>query len=475
MIFIPFLLQANNQGNKKIDSILLNFTHQSVLQSSHLSFVLMDPQGTIKASYQEQKLMMPASVLKIITTATALQLLGPQFTYTTKLGYTGKINRDQLFGDIWIEGGGDPSLGSILYHPTISKEALMKEWLLKLTTLKIKSIQGSLYYDDQYFDNHDPIPSWLYEDIANYYGAMPGGLNWQDNMFQFTVKDNLKHGDTAVIESFDEYSKTKKIIIQVTADSTVHRDESYLFPSKQADEWIWKGTIPALQSNKIIKGAMPKPGDKLIVEWHSFLKKNGITVKDSGTTVLGKDIKRNIIYQVKSPPLKDLIKTTNMQSINLFAEAFLKAIGKEKTGYGTTKNGMKILLEYWSSQGIDLSACHLEDGSGLSRMNVVNAQTLGAVLAFMNQNKNKELFRQSLPIAGISGTMKSICRNQAGEGKIIAKTGTMEGVLAYAGYIKSKSNQYYPFCLMLNHFTKPTKDIRKVIEHFFNECYAALP
>lgn len=462
-VFISFSSKAANQ----LDSIIQRIEQQKEFIPATFSLCVLDKNQHLIYQYNKDKNLLPASTLKAITTASAVQVLGEQFRYTTQLAYTGKILKNELYGDIYIIGSGDPSLGS-KYIKSSAPDQFIKQWVQAIAALKIQKIHGSIKINDRIFNDNYPAQTWLYEDIGSYFGAPATGLNCFDNEFEITFKGNKKHEEQSEVISFNRLPSDTKFINQVKIDTTLKRDNAYVFKGNLPNEYILRGSISPGRSNLTIKGALQNPSDVLAITLKEELSKKQIVFIDSTYSNELATLPK-IIHTHSSPPLKELITVTNQYSLNLYAEAFLKTIGKSQYEFGNTENGLTVVRDMWKNKGVAVQTAELVDGSGLSRMNAISAYQLSQILAIMQGEKTWPVFKSSLPIAGVTGTLSSLCEGQPCKGKIIAKSGTMDGVVTYAGYVQTKSKNYLSFCVMINHFQGSTKAIRKSIELVFNE------
>jgi D-alanyl-D-alanine carboxypeptidase/D-alanyl-D-alanine-endopeptidase (penicillin-binding protein 4) len=177
--------------------------------------------------------------------------------------------------------------------------------------------------------------------------------------------------------------------------------------------------------------------------------------------------KFNLLFSQSSKTVKEIAFWTNFKSVNLFAEGLLNQLGYTKQGNGSTESSLKVLTEFWE-QKIDLSGMILKDGSGLSRSNAISANHFCQLLNYMYKSNNFVDFKETLPVAGKSGTISSLCKGQMGEGRIFAKSGTISNVKAYAGYVYSKSGKKFAFSISVNNYNGSSADLQNKIEKVLN-------
>ncbi|MBC8046487.1 MAG: D-alanyl-D-alanine carboxypeptidase/D-alanyl-D-alanine-endopeptidase, partial [Fimbriimonadaceae bacterium] len=202
------------------------------------------------------------------------------------------------------------------------------------------------------------------------------------------------------------------------------------------------------------------------------LEKNGITIEQQVTTMyaikrLGIKLnkKRNVLLKHTSAPLIEIINETNLESINLYAETLLKTIGKEQLNDGSTTSGSKVVRSYWGEKGMNLKGFNMEDGSGLSRLNVITTMQMCSFLKYAYAQNNFNIYKNSLPVSGESGTLKSITNGTTAEGKIFAKSGSMSKVRSYSGYVQTKSGKLLCFSVMMNNYTCGSAEIKQKLEN----------
>lgn len=404
----------------------------------------------------------PASVMKLVTTSSALVLLGKDFRFLTKVMYDSDISSDGVLnGNIYIVGGGDP---------TFSMEQLQSiDW----KSLGIKKVKGRVIADARFFDNRLAQEKWVWEDLGNYYGSGAAGLSLNRNTYYLSFKSGKPNSKTKVLGVEPEVPKLS-ISNEVLAGELGSGDDAYIFGGPYSYEKVVRGTIPPNRSKFTIKGSVPDPAYWAAWNLTNLLEDKGISVEGEPTTFrLSPEFtpmyKSTVIEEFTSEPLALIAKETNEKSVNLFAEAMLKMIGKQKKGEGKTAKGVEAVRELWEERGIDLSGFYMEDGSGLSRFNAFSANQMVALLSKMKKVKEGDAFFKTLAVSGKSGTFKSLCRGQLADGKIFGKSGTMKRVKCYAGYIKTNNGKQLAFTVMANNYGfEKQKYLVKQLEKLFN-------
>jgi D-alanyl-D-alanine carboxypeptidase/D-alanyl-D-alanine-endopeptidase (penicillin-binding protein 4) len=305
--------------------------------------------------------------------------------------------------------------------------------------------------------------SWVWEDLGNYYGAGASGISLYDNLYEIHLKSPALPDQQTIISKIIPEIPELELQNEVRS-SDVNSDQAYVFGNPEDSRRVMRGTIPKGKDDFVVKASMPNPPALLANEFRKKLLTNGISV--SGKTIFEKaQTGSSFLYETASPPLRDIIRVTNYESVNLFAEHLLKHLAWQKTGLGATKEGCKFIIAFWKDKGLDMSGFFANDGSGLSRFNAMTANHLTSILSYMaTKSKNSDIFYQSLPAAG-EGTLSIFSTENFPNGSFRAKSGSMTRVRCYAGYLKSTSGKRLSFTVMLNNFScTQTVAVRKIQE-----------
>jgi len=404
--------------------------------------------------------LVPASIMKTVTTATALEVFGPDFRFKTALSYSGIVRNDTLWGDLQIIGGGDPTLGSE-YFP--ESKSFQEEWIKALHDKSIKVISGNLVFDATIYESQMIPGSWVWEDLGNYYGAGASGLSIYDNLYEIHLKSPETAGQpTQLLRVVPEIPGLE--LQNEVRSSDVNSDQAYIFGNPEDSRRVVRGTIPKGKSDFVIRASMPNPTALLASEFKTKLAANSIILK--GSVKFEKSgTNSSTLAETLSPPLRDIIRVTNYESVNLFAEHFLKHLAFQKTGLGTTKEGCKFVVQFWKDKGLDMTGFFMNDGSGLSRFNAVTASQMVNILSYMKtKSAYAEDFYHSLATVG-SGTLTVFKSENFPNQCLHAKSGSMTRVRCYAGYLTTLSGRQLSFTIMLNNFAcSQSEAIRKIEE-----------
>ncbi|MGB0888414.1 MAG: D-alanyl-D-alanine carboxypeptidase/D-alanyl-D-alanine endopeptidase [Vicingaceae bacterium] len=463
-------LNVFSQTIKDVNNALKEMIADEDLKNASISFYALDIDSNIMiGGISSSRSLVPASTMKLVTTATALELLGPNKRFPTRIKYTGEIDSNcVLNGNIFIDGGGDPCLGSQRFPKQYGD--FIGKWAKAIHNLGIDSINGRVIANAAIFDEQMIPATWIWADLGNYYGAGPCGLSIYENKCEVDFS-SYKKGDSTNITCINPYIPNLKFDNHVKSMLT-KKDLSYIFGAPYQEERIFKGGIPINKENFKVKGSIPDPAYLTAFELDMELRRLGIRLANPSTTIrklkhkgqLPEKQKKRTIVTSWSPKVIDIINLTNRHSINLYAEHLMNQIGVFKYKSGDTGSGTQATTLFWKEKELDVNGFYVNDGSGLSRFNGVTAKQLVGILKYMNESKNKELFIESLPVSGKSGTMRNFAKGTAAHGKVYAKSGTMTRVKSYAGYVTSKNKHNIAFAIIINNYNCTSFQVKKKIE-----------
>ena len=473
LIHLLFFLTTCLLGQSGLQQAINAFAKDKQLKHASVSISVLDVEsGKSIASHEAQKSLIPASSLKIITTATALAVLGTDFTFKTELQYDGTIDgAGTLNGNLYIKGYGDPTLGASKFEQAMKLEAVMAEMIAAVQKAGIKKVNGMIVGDGSYFDTAVSGRTWPWEDLGNYYGAGAWGLNIHDNMYYLHFQQNVKIGTQPTIKFTDPAIPNFTIINELKSAGKNTGDNAYIYASPFSYTAFVRGTIPVGSKRFTIKGAIPEPPFLAAYLLMKELETNGIATNRIATTQLELKRekvtfrKRTSIKVFESLPLKTIVKETNIKSVNLYCESMLRTIGQKVNGEGSSAAGLKVIYDYWSKKGLKTEGFFMEDGSGLSIRNGVSGFHLASIMRLITKDKTLfDPFYASLPDAGKTGALKHMFKGTVAIGKLKAKSGGMSRVRSYVGYARSKSGKLLAFSIIANNFEGSSSTIRKKME-----------
>lgn len=447
--FVLLNLSGCAQTKQTVEAFFKNWKTYEDLQSASYGVLVLDETGKVILEYNSQKSLVPASTQKLLTTAAALQELGANYQFETKLYYSGSIDENgALNGDVWIEGGGDPTLGSERFEGLVG---LSETWTKAIQSAGIKRVIGSIKTNTSLYPIFTTPRTWIWEDIGNYYGAVPHALSFHDNTYQLNLSSPIGVG--ALCEVKSTYPEMEHLNFTSFVKTTNNnRDNAHIFGAENSNDRYIKGTIPKGKGTFTIKGAMNQPNLILAKCLTKELENGGISVSGRQNETIFEKENLRLIHTHKSPTVAEIVKLTNRHSINLYAEHLALAMSSKRGEELRIEQAAEELKSNLTKMQIKTSGMFLKDGSGLSRFNAFTPTQMVTLLNYMQSTNNKDVFESSLSVAGETGTLRRMFYDSPAAGKILAKSGYMERVRSYAGYIQKSENERYTFCIIVNNY-----------------------
>ena len=405
--------------------------------------------GNVVANYNGQSRLTPASITKLFPTAAALITYGPQGRIATNIG----LSQDST--TLIVHAAFDPTTDSQHFKKGQMKEAAdtiaaslrrMGIDTLRCLTADIHKGLFSPYCSKR-----------LWEDMGNYYGAAPTSLMADDNMVNVFFSSPATLDSPCSIDSTIPQVGRAPVSFVRTYNGNADLCDIYMAGN---DLWYATGCIPRSQKAFAVRAAMPDPEKHYLDKLARLIRQNGIVIDSLSLAKEQTDIKDSTIATILSPEMKEIIKVTNQNSINLFADALMMNIAT-KDSHATWSGSVAFLKEFWKKNIGFMPMIY--DGSGLSPMGALAPSELTKLLVFMRHNKNYKEFLESLGVAGSKGTLRLLGAKTPIAGKVYGKSGSMTGVLAYAGYISANSGKVLAFCIILNHHTESNTVARREI------------
>lgn len=393
--------------------------------------------GDVFYEHNSQSGLAPASTQKIITAATALELLGSDFHYPTTIGYTGTIRDGILNGNIIIKGSGDPTLGSWRYIAT-KEDRILKSIVDAASQAGINELNGHVLINESAWQSEITPPGWIWQDIGNYYGAGARALNWRENQYDLYLQSGSGLNSAVNISgTLPTYIADLHLESRVTAAAAGSGDNAYIYlPLGFGHGWV-RGAIPVNQNKFSISGSMPNPPKQLALNVEAALKKQlpKAVAKDYPQEYYTEDTGAPF-YTITSPSLDRIVYWFLHKSINLYGEALLKTMGSELGDGGSTENGIEVVHDFWGKHGLGEYALGILDGSGLSPGNRITPASLVKVLRYARTRPWFKAFHEAIPeIHGIK-----------------MKSGAINGVVSYAGYVGGSNGEKYTFAFIINNY-----------------------
>ena len=420
-----------------VDININSLVNDPVLRNASWGFVIYDPKTKkIVSSYNENTPLVPASTTKLLTTETTMSLLGAQFRWMTQLEYSGTIDNEGILqGNLYVIGSGDPSLGTNKAGASSYRD-IISDFVVAMSGKGIKKVNGDIIIQTGVFK-------------ANKSQTLPENIVWLENGNYY-----LPVGSTYEISPSNE-----KLIAKQSNPFSENKNFYYISPYIKQMVYADKFEGAALTTK------LPDAPAYLANTLRATLSKSGIPVVGkvvSKITDLNPE-KRNFITVYQSPTLADIIQYTNQHSDNALAEAFLRVVAFQKNGDQTLESGRKVVVDHLGSIGFDVSTLNYQDGSGLSRNNLVTPIAQVKFLTHLMDEKYYKTFLDTLPIGGQTGTLKKMF-NIGGNGQIFAKTGTLNKVKTLAGYMKTNTGKTLVFSLLINNYSGSVTQVKSKME-----------
>jgi D-alanyl-D-alanine carboxypeptidase/D-alanyl-D-alanine-endopeptidase (penicillin-binding protein 4) len=439
------------------------------MQNASIAFYVADAgNGSVVYSYNPKISLTPASNMKLISSAAALELLGPNHIFKTSIGYTGVLNNETgvLNGDIIIKGGGDPALGSDNFSNHY--EDFAEQWIEAIKNAGIKKVNGRVITDDSYYDFDPVAPRWLWEDLGASYGAGVFGLSIFDNTCSIKVRTS-NDGNVEIVDitpNLDEYVFTNRL------KSVGTEANWYVYTAPYSTSGWLSGTIP-VRNEYVMKASIPDPPLMAAQMLSRRMKVEEIEITGAPTTARIENLTNidiTCLAQTNSPELSAITEFLNKESVNLYADTFTKELGKQFRGNGSLSDGTKVIMQFLSSAGVDTCGFFIEDGSGLSARSAINAEGIATLLIYMwNEGKYFQDYISSLPDAAQSGTIAQFFTDPVFKSNLKAKSGSMTRVRCYSGYFTAKSGKNMVFSMLINNFQGPSRNVIRHIEETLKE------
>lgn len=467
LLFLPYLLvSGQNASLENLESKVDQVSNSEGMDHASLAVAVYDTKtNKMVFGHQPDLLMTPASTQKIVCTGAALGILGEDFRFETILEMDGQVSEDgTLDGNLYIRGGGDPTLGYERFQGGIGRAAQLAIWTEAVKAAGISRVNGCIVGDDSFFDTQSVPSKWVWEDMGNYYGAGASALNFHENQYNIQFKTGLKEGASTEIIRVNPPMSQITFLNEVKTGAVGSGDQAYVFAAPYSTYATVRGTVPPGGKEFTIKAAVPDPSLFAASQLEKALEKAGVSVDQSSTTARLISIEgetqftpkeeRNFLHQQSSVPLSEIVFWANKKSINLYCETMLKMIGWKVYDKANTTYGLKAVKDYWASRGINLNAFNLQDGSGLSPVNGASTRNFCKVLSAIKKEDYYNSFYESLSVAGDpndKGSMRGMLRNTPAELNLRAKSGYIGGVRSYSGYVNTAKGDL-AFSVIVNHY-----------------------
>ncbi len=486
---LPLLAEKahnNPELDQRIDKILAG----SDAQRGSWGIQVIDlASGKVLYERDANHLFIPASNMKMFTTAAALEELGPDYIFHTTVESDAVPDAQGRVWDLYLVGRGDPNLGvrtfPYTYHGAQQPaDKFLEELADHVKAQGVREVVGKLVADDSYFVWEPFAPNWAADDLDWGYGAPVSALAFNDNLLTLHVKPGEKAGDEAEVRLnpvADYYLLRNHILTGAKA-----AEKNYLLlrqpGSMELDLW---GQIPLEGEESVDTIAIANPPQLMAEQFRAALRARGIALDGpievrhftpleaaSLPNPAPPSSARVVLAEHTSPPLSEAIKVVNKESENLHAEMLLRTLGRAVNNHGSLAGGLEALNAFATEQvGILPGETYFSDGSGLSREDLVAPHAAVKLLVYMGRSRHFQAFLDSLPVSGIDGTLAHRFYDDDVKGKIHAKTGSVEHVNTLSGYMDLPSGKRLAFSMMGNNHPLANQAGQETLDAMAMEIY----
>jgi D-alanyl-D-alanine carboxypeptidase/D-alanyl-D-alanine-endopeptidase (penicillin-binding protein 4) len=435
-------------------------------RTAQLGILVVDPdRGDTLYSHNAGKLFMPASNQKILTGAVALAQLGPEFRFSTEFLATGPLREGVIDGDLQVNGAGDPSVSDRMAGNAMLPLQAVAE---SLAVRGIVRIAGALVPGPDVFPDAALGFGWSWDDLDFAYSAGVDELFFNEGFMRVTVVGGASPGDPVRVTVAPTSTWPRMVVDARTTAARVAGDPPRRrfrvgHDSTDAMAIRVEGEVPAGDSTTVTL-TWRDQRRAYLEALREALELRGIVV-DSGVALRaarGLPPDQLLLLRTASPPLREVLAAFEKPSQNQIGEILLKTLGLARTGVGRADSGARVVREQLLAWGARPDGFVIRDGSGLSRHNVVTPETIVQVLDAMRRGPHASIFVESLPIAGVDGTIRTRMRGTSAQANLRAKTGTLDMVRSLSGYVTTPQQRTIIFSVLANNFLVPNRDVEAV-------------
>jgi D-alanyl-D-alanine carboxypeptidase/D-alanyl-D-alanine-endopeptidase (penicillin-binding protein 4) len=403
----------------------------------------------------------PASTLKLVTTAAALDLLGPDARLRTTVETAARLDgQGRLLGDVLLVGRGDPGLSA---RPASEGRATaLGELANSLVAGGVRRIEGRVVGNEAAFTGERRGPDWTWEDLVWGYGAPVSALSFNDNVVELSLEPGEREGDPAVLEVFPRTPLLRAVSSVATGGPGEEEDvrlmkegpDTVQLSGRLPGDGRWEGRV-----------AVSDPARYAASAFAALLEARGVLVTggvEASSARLAPGLR--VLASHESAPLSEIVRAVNKDSLNLHAEMLLRLLGLSAEGEGSLEKGQEAVAEFLRRLNVPAAGWGLVDGSGLARTDVLTPRGLALLLVAMDRHAAAEPFRDSLPVAGVDGTLENRMRGTPAEGRVHAETGTLRLANALAGYVETVRGDRLAFAIVVNNHAGRSREAVRAID-----------
>ncbi|MCX7963855.1 MAG: D-alanyl-D-alanine carboxypeptidase/D-alanyl-D-alanine-endopeptidase [Candidatus Sumerlaea chitinivorans] len=478
LIVIVLLLILSLSGARALASDLTSDIETLIAQSgidpkATVAVYVVDAQTSeVLVNRHGEKPMIPASNNKLLTTAAGLSLLGPEHRFVTKLYTDGPLTTPTLPGNLYVVGGGDPTISGRFEPNKRDVTAPLRRWADTLTSLGITRIRGRILADDTLFDNEYFHPNWYPGERGEWYEAEISALAFNDNCVDLLWSaEQRMPGDLADV-TLNPPTRYVRLHNHVRVVAKGRSAERWYLRKAGSNDIVATGTL-TVGTTKEDSASVNDGALYFATVFHEVLTSAGITVEGKPkhvrpTPAEQRRYKRVLIAERESPPLREIVKVINLVSQNFYADCLLKYLGRIKHGEGSFDAGCRVVMDFCRKQQLYHEGHRMVDGSGLADRNRVTPRQLVEVIRFMDQGPYRTYWRESLPIGGERGSLKSrfqeTTETRTRARFIMGKTGLIDEVRSLSGIVRTDSGRERYYSIIVNGFRRDGQRVIQLID-----------
>ena len=486
--FRPLQAQESEAFAAQVQQLIDQAKWESALWGIHI-VSLKD--GRVLFSSNARKRFLPASNMKLLIGAAALDMVGPDFRFETAIYGEGVIDtHGRLLGNLVIAGRGDPNLEGRIYDPQYEEltpldiPASMALTATQLADRGVKSIVGDVIADETLFLHEPHDPSWELENMLWSYSAPVSSLAVSENWFQLEVLPAETEGGPAFIRPVP--TETGFVLVnQVKTVSQTSQPWMGIDRNEVGNRVTVRGEIPlrhaglkyslaaldgGMFAGQLLRLALAQRGIGVTgnVKTRQLTEldilEQGKTSIDAAKRLQSVHREEQRLASIKTQPLSESLKIMMKASNNLYAEMMLRNLGAWTTGLGSVNTGTAVVETFLEKTGTPRNGVSLNDGSGLSRKNLITPESVVRVLQYMDQHPRRDVFLGLLPVAGRDGTLRNRMKKGPAFEHIFAKTGSIEFVNTLSGFALAKNGERVAFSIMVNNAAAASREVREAID-----------
>lgn len=465
LLLVCFQFSIIPQTLPAVDSLITIYKNSAELSQASWGLYARFADDTLPLiDYNSKLKLAPASNMKILTTAAVMHRFGPDYRFRTEVGYDGEIRNGEITGNMIIKGSGDPSFASDRFEDCPDLDSVISIITEKISAFGIKRISGNIVINTAAFEEHLVPDYWPWIDVGNYYGTGVSTLVVNENLYTLYFKPGNNPADPTEIFGTEPELPGIEFVNYVSTGDTGSGDNAYIYFSPAEKKLIAKGTIPAGVTEFSIKGSLPNPAKFFGELLMRRMIQNGIRFSDTSGVKISIEPASNInqFCVFYSPKLQNIVRLINKRSNNLYTEQMLALLVSLQDSDYTYKSGLSQVNKFLSGNNISSEGADLYDACGLSRNNCVTARMLTDVLAFMTGSPNFQPYFDSFPLAGDEndqGGFKQYGKGTILEKKLHVKSGLINGVRAFTGYLFNPENRLIVFSFIANNYEGSSRQI----------------